>query len=514
MNTNDLKLQFIIKANLLHNNKYDYSLVEYKNYNKKVKIICPIHGVFEQTPGCHLNCTGCKLCSREAISKRLIKSTEEFIRDCIKVHGNFYDYSKTIYTGNGNKIIVICPIHGEFECYANNHLKGHKCKKCSCIDAGDKMRMTKAEFLIKAFSIHGNFYDYSLVEMKKSNKDDVKIICPIHGVFEQSISAHINHGQGCPICSNSIPVTYEKFIERSTIKHNGKFDYSLVNRDNFSLNSLIKIICPIHGVFEQRANAHISGNGCKYCGKEVLKKDKEYFIKIWNGIFNNKYDYSLVDKVKRRTKITVICPIHGPFNIRVDQHSSGSGCKKCANESLRLTNDEFIKKCNIKHDNEYDYSKTQYITGKDEVTVTCPTHGDFKLLACYHLGGTGCPFCTMSKGETKIGKYLKRKNIEYERQKKFDGCKNILHLPFDIYFKLNGKDICIEYHGKQHYEPIKHFGGFQSFVKLNKRDNIKEKFCETTPNLNLIIVPYWEYNNIDKYLDKKLKLYLNKCQAI
>jgi len=80
--------EFIEKARLKHDDKYDYSLVDYKNANKKIKIICPIHGPFEQFPREHLK-GNCFRCSKD----KLLSNTKDFIEKANKVHGDRYDYS-------------------------------------------------------------------------------------------------------------------------------------------------------------------------------------------------------------------------------------------------------------------------------------------------------------------------------------------------------------------------------------------------------------------------------------
>lgn len=119
--------EFIEKAKEIHGDKYDYSKVNYKNQKNKVTIICPIHGKFEQSPDSHLNekC-GCSKCS-----KVYSPTTEEFIERCKIIHGNKYDYSKVNYINMHSKITIICPIHGEFEQIAQNHIQGYNCPICS-----------------------------------------------------------------------------------------------------------------------------------------------------------------------------------------------------------------------------------------------------------------------------------------------------------------------------------------------------------------------------------------------
>lgn len=126
---------FIDKANEIHNYKYDYSLVDYQKTSVKVKIICPIHGIFEQTPNKHLAGQGCKQCGRE----RTKIGAAEFARRAQIVHGNVYDYSKVQYEHSKKKVEIICPIHGSFFQTPHSHIVCKEgCPKCGAINGGLK----------------------------------------------------------------------------------------------------------------------------------------------------------------------------------------------------------------------------------------------------------------------------------------------------------------------------------------------------------------------------------------
>lgn len=127
-------LTFINKSNEIHNFKYDYSMVEYKNSIIKVKILCKIHGIFEMSPRNHLAGQGCSSCSKV---KR--KTTEDFIRECLLLHDyQKYDYSMVEYINNLKKVKIICKEHGIFYQTPKDHLKGHGCIKCSNFSNGEK----------------------------------------------------------------------------------------------------------------------------------------------------------------------------------------------------------------------------------------------------------------------------------------------------------------------------------------------------------------------------------------
>lgn len=121
------KEEFINKAKKIHGNKYDYKEVDYRSCKEYVIINCPLHGNFNQRPNNHLNGSGCKKCGHEVTTS----DTNKFIEKAIKIHGNLFGYKKVIYNGALNKVIITCPIHGDFLQSPNDHLKGSGCPACS-----------------------------------------------------------------------------------------------------------------------------------------------------------------------------------------------------------------------------------------------------------------------------------------------------------------------------------------------------------------------------------------------
>ena len=135
---------FLLKAKEIHGNKYDYSKVEYINSKTKVCIICPEHGEFYQEPNSHLQGHGCPFCKSEL--KR--NTTKGFIEKANEIHNNFYDYSLTKYGSNRQeKVIIKCPLHGEFTISPKSHLRGSGCPKC---------KQSSLEKDVKCFLIENN----------------------------------------------------------------------------------------------------------------------------------------------------------------------------------------------------------------------------------------------------------------------------------------------------------------------------------------------------------------------
>lgn len=200
-------------------------------------------------------------------------TTEEFIKRSNLIHNNFYNYSKTIYTYALEKVIIICPIHGEFTQTAASHMNGTMCKLCGRNKANNSTSMSNKKFIELANKKHNNKYYYDKTLYYRS-KEKVIITCPQHGDFKQEAGSHLR-GVGCPTCSfeqnaNSNRYSLEKFIEISNLIHKNKYDYS----QSIYINSQTKlsIKCPIHGHFEQKPNSHMAGRGCIKCAEIIKRK--------------------------------------------------------------------------------------------------------------------------------------------------------------------------------------------------------------------------------------------------
>lgn len=211
---------FLEKANKIHKGFYSYDKSNYITARKKITIICPIHGDFEQLPYNHLMGKGCNKCSIDRNRRQFTKSRDEFVKQSNKIHNFKYDYTSSNYINDSTKIEIICQKHGSFYQIPNKHLLGRGCPLCK----SDKFRETNMEKYSEVFprlssDVHNNFYDYSKINYINA-KTPVEIVCPKHGSFLQIPSNHLN-GNGCPSCKQSIG---EKKIESYFIKNKIKYE--------------------------------------------------------------------------------------------------------------------------------------------------------------------------------------------------------------------------------------------------------------------------------------------------
>lgn len=301
-------------------------------------------------------------------------------------------------------------------------------------------KLTQDEFLKKCILKHGIKYDYSQVNYYNT-RTLIDIFCKTHGHFKQLPKSHLE-GKGCPKCAGKIgKLNLEKFILLCIKKHNNKYIYNNIKNFNSTLD-YIKIKCPKHGFFSQKAYRHLGGNGCVECAKELHKE------KVSNDLYY------------------------------------------------------FIKKSEKIHKDKYDYTKSNYTGCKNKTIIICKKHGEFLQSPSVHMAGSGCPKCKISKGEQKIIDYLKDKKIIFICQKKFDNCinpKTKNKLKFDFF--IPDKKICIEFDGGLHFKAIPYFGGQKTFEKIKELDKIKNEYCK---NNNIILIRISKIDDVSNILNNFL----------
>lgn len=271
-------------------------------------------------------------------------------------------------------------------------------------------------------------------------------------------------------------LTRDSFIEKANSIFNGKYSYEKVNYVDYKTE--VTITCPIHGDFKQRPSNHLKRHGCPHCAKNGVKPTLEAFRARFSDKMINLSEF----EYKRATD-TGKCLCERCGNVWYTTPMSlmkGSGCPRCAKERRvmkRTSNiDEFIRKFQEKHGNNYDFSEAKYVNAITKMAVICPSHGKFFMSPNDLLSGHGCPTCSSSRLETEVRKILSENNIDFEEQKRFEWLR--LKKPLSLDFYLPKQNIAIECQGIQHYKAIERFGGEEELVRIKNRDFIKKELCK------------------------------------
>lgn len=238
--------------------------------------------------------------SDSSADKRTIKFFAMLEQRLKTLYNNKYDYSDTIYRTKRLNFSYKCPVHGEVTQNAGEHIRGHGCKACAILENSQILSSkSKDIFLDSCIKTHGDTYDYSKVEYKRSNIK-ILIVCKIHGDFLQNPIKHKN-GSGCPKCALvARSKTKNQFLEIIKNKFINK-NYIYINLPEIvKEEDKIVFICPFHGKQVQSLRGHLRGTGCVECNKKELRwsrssfenqKTTLYYVKI-----NNLYKIGLTKR--------------------------------------------------------------------------------------------------------------------------------------------------------------------------------------------------------------------------
>jgi hypothetical protein len=231
--------EFIIKANSVHNSKYEYSKSFYITAKLPIIITCKIHGNFQQIAGEHLRGRGCKLCHPTK------KNTDSFIQRSRLIHGNKYNYDKSKYTVCTTKVIITCPIHGDFKQTPDGHWHGNGCPKC----------------------VTRGYYSQPEVRKTRENKNTILYLILIRSNFESFFK---------------IGITQESIAKRSIKWRHNKLSISCLFQLNGALNKLYDLEQYIIEKFShyRYIPSCISG-GRTECFKELALLDICEFLDDW-----------------------------------------------------------------------------------------------------------------------------------------------------------------------------------------------------------------------------------------
>lgn len=280
--------------------------------------------------------------------------------------------------------------------------------------------------------------------------------------------------------------------------------------------SLVLINHSVSSVATKRKRLGYTKTNKKYCFDDVVNEiNKRGYI-----LLSTEDEY-----INALSPIRYICKSHKDYGEQITclgHLLEGKGCMYCgrertiASETLNLEDTKYLDEqlCNSKG---FEYIDTIRRDGKIYIRFICPKHrsAGVQEMTRGNMNRdniTGCKYCfdnkkfKFSKGEKKIEAYLSENNIEYIEQMTFDGCRDKCLLPFDFY--LPDYNICIEYDGQHHFYPVTFNGvtrdkAMKNYKRTLKHDHMKNRYCIDN-NIELIRIPYFEFNNIESILNKQI----------
>lgn len=387
--------------------------------------------------------------------------------------------------------------------------------------------MNTEEFIEKCKIKHNNKYTYENTIYTKSNTK-VEITCKIHGTFYNIASNHLNRGDGCGKCgitrrvlSRYDRINYIKFVERSNIKHNYKYQYpdQVIN----TVEDFAKIICPEHGEFTQKVTGHMNaGYGCNKCSYIAKVKSRtnlityESFCKKAINVHGNLYRYPIQVIDGNEAKVAIICQEHGEFTQLASGHLRGLGCSLCSKYVKKDLNHFIIKSKEI-HGDKYSYDKFLYIGSNTKGIIVCNEHGEFQQTPNAHIAAEhGCPYCGSggTYSEWYFNKYPERKDFpavlyinkmelnneqfikigitKKDPNKRFKSptqsggytCEVIYNKNMTIFEAWQIEQKIISLYKGFRYEPQLPFAGHTECLKIELEDLIVEKILELYRNIN------------------------------
>jgi len=250
------------------------------------------------------------------------------------------------------------------------------------------IKITNETFIARARLIHGDKFGYEQVSCSKNCQSKVKIRCPKHGIFRQSIASHLR-GCGCAkcqfehqrTCGRRKKLNQEQFIQRCRAIWGATYNHDdTVFTD---MDSSIDVVCPRHGVFSVKASGHIYRDaGCPGCRWERVKAQftgtQAQFVAKARQVHGDQYEYDCTNYTGSLIKVSIGCKIHGIFMQRPSDHLDGAGCKKCGilaqSTECMLTQDEFVSRVKDVYGDRYDLSEAKYKGTYIKVRIRCVKH--------------------------------------------------------------------------------------------------------------------------------------------
>lgn len=347
-------------------------------------------------------------------------------------------------------------------------------------------------------------FGYKLLSTEYKNANTkLKIECQEGHMFERTFSK-FKQTQNCPYCTNT-----RKWNILEIKEYLKNIGYTLLSTEYKNNQTKLDMICSEGHKIQMTLGNIQQGKRCHICSRKTASEKRKHDYEFVKQYIKSE-GYKLLSKtyINQDEKLKIRCPKGHVFLMSFCKFKQGQRCPQCC-KNKKMSHKEFLEKFyNQNYNTENIEILSEYINAKTKIKCKCLKDGCiWYVIPNSLLNGTGCPQCNESKGEKRVAKYLDNRNIEYERQYKFNDCKSNKELPFDFY--IHSLNIAIEYDGGQHYMIVNHFGGLNGFITTKIHDTIKTQYCKNN-NIRLIRIPYWDFDNIENILSQLLNINMNK----
>ena len=346
-----------------------------------------------------------------------------------------------------------------------------------------RRKVTTADWIRRARQSHGDRYTYRCSRYTGS-QDPIDVRCPRHGVFTLKAYSHLDAGKtpgrGCPHCGResrreTVRERYaQAFVERARTRYGDAHDYGKTIYVDDATPVSIRCIEHDHA-FRRAPGRYLKGAGCPRCVKahraeEIRREGAAAFEAKARERHGSRFDYSAVDYRSTRQKVVIGCPEGHAFEQTPANHLAGHGCNVCAGRAVDTV--RFAERARALHGKRYDYASTRYERADAPVTIVCPAHGAFRLVAADHLDGVGCPRCpaTVSTrlATSRARRWLDLRGFDHRRSVRPRGARGAVGPTYAIAIPAHA--LLIEYLDESRYRPDRNAGAAPRLDRRRKED--------------------------------------------
>lgn len=355
--------------------------------------------------------------------------------------------------------------------------KTSKCPECKVLYKDEEFRKYVYKQVKEEYSVLGKY---------TNAREHIKFRHNKCGHEYETTPSTFKKGGRCPKCANESKRKTQEQFESEVFAIFGE-EYDILGEYTTSLVKVEVRHNKCGNIYEVRPNTILRGSGCPECVPNKKKTTKIFKDEVFNS--EGETYTVLGEYVNSTSKLEMKHEVCGnTYEVKPGEFTQGGRCPFCYG-THKKTLEQFKEEVESLEGNEYNVVG-DYINNHTKIEMNHLICGlTYRVKPKEFLRGRRCPSCNGSRGERNIRDFLEREGIEYEREKTFEGLVRVAPLRVDFY--LPEYNMCIEFDGLQHFEPIDFFGGEESFKNLKENDELKDTYCKDN-GINMLRIPYTE----------------------